>query len=578
MPVRRTIPGRAGPAPARATVDGHGRFGDLETVRRATGAGWLLVATLTAGCGATPSDEPTGATAEAVYSEPVAGCDEASIRAGAPASAQPLLDRAYAWVDAGIMYCQCVEAGTSGYRADCSGFVSYVWSQATPGNTTYAFPGGPWDNGHATAIGWQDLTIGDALNFGGDVNAGTGHVMLFGGWTDSSHSQLCAIEESSTGTPAHISKHKLSDPGSWWGGSGTFQSIFQPIRKAGYVPTPPDSPPKGYLDGVDCSQIHGWAQDPDAPTQSISVHVYLDGPAGAAGAIGVPLTADVDRADLCSALGSCNHGFTLTPPRGLLDNQPHEVHAYGIDTAGGANAELSQSPISLDCPPPPAPSGVKRWVTGPAIFSAWKFSYTYDVAHYDDSVVTAYPDGPAWPDAPDLVQADDGTPEVWLIDGSVRRHVVDPASMSAWRLDTGAVTQMPAAQVYAYAQGVDFRAAPFLVMGSGPSVYVLDDPIGWGGAGGSAGASGNSGAAGATGNAGASWTGAGGGAGSAGTTDEDGGTRQAARTVGDAAGCAVAGHSPAKRDARWLFALLGALALARLRHARGEEFRARQSR
>ncbi len=526
---------------------------------------WVLVAALlVSACGGAPDWEDVGTTSEP-YSAPVSACTKAAIRSAAPASAQGMLDRAYAWVDAGIMYCQCTEAGTSGYRADCSGFVSYVWSLPTPGNTTKMFPNGPYDNGRATAITWSDLTIGVALNFAGSVSAGTGHVMLFGGWLDSAHTKFCSIEESHTGTAAHISNHSLGDQGSWWGGSGTFKSIFQPIRKAGYTPTLPDSPPKGYLDSAACTAVTGWSQDPDTPKKSINVHVYFDGKAGASGATGIKTTANVSRQDLCGPLGSCNHGFSLDPPRGLLDGNPHPVYAYGIDSAGGPNKLLTNSPKTLDCPPPAAPllpaQGVLRHVTDPTVFSAWQFSYTYDVAHYPDSTVSSYPVGPDWPATPTVVQADDGTPEVWVIDGMVRRHVTNPASLKAWRL--GSVETWPAAQVYSYPQAVDFRPEPFLVMGSGPAVYVLDDPLAPPSAGGAGGTTGTGGVA---GGAGAAWSvdgGAWGGAGGSGTT----GSGERSRVIGDSSGgCSVRGtDAPGRSTPFWLLAGLLLLVAERRR-------------
>lgn len=535
-----------------------------------SGAWGFLVLALATACGSAPesADDALGTTSEP-YSAPVSGCTKAAIRAAAPPSAQGMLDRAYAWVDAGIMYCQCTEAGTSGYRADCSGYVSYIWSLPTPGNSTKMFPNGPYDNGRATAINWSDLTIGDALNFAGSVSAGTGHVMLFGGWMDSSHNQFCSIEESSTGTPAHISHHSLGDPGSWWGGSGSFKSIFQPIRKAGYVPTPPNSPPKGYLDSASCDKVTGWSQDPDVPKQSIDVHVYFNGKAGASGALGIKTKANVSRQDLCGPLGSCNHGFSLEPPRSLLDGQPHDVFAYGIDSAGGPNTLLTNSPRTLDCPPPAAPltpaEGVLRHVTDPTAFSAWKFSYTYDVAHYPDSTVGSYTVGPDWPATPTVVQADDGTPEVWVLDGKVRRHVIDPASLSAWRF--GSVETWPAAQVYSYPQAVDFRPGPFLVMGSGAAVYVLDDPLtppstGTGGAGGGTGSGGANGSA---GSGGAAWAdgGTAGGAGGSGTTGSGEHSRVMTSSSG---GCSLGGSSaPGKRAPLWLLVGVAVLVVGRRR-------------
>ena len=47
------------------------------------------------------------------------------------------------------------------------------------------------------------------------------------------------------------------------------------VTPHGIVPS--NRPPRGYLDGVACDGIHGWAQDPDAATASINVHVYIDG-------------------------------------------------------------------------------------------------------------------------------------------------------------------------------------------------------------------------------------------------------------------------------------------------------------
>ncbi len=108
------------------------------------------------------------------------------------------------------------------------------------------------------------------------------------------------------------------------------------------------------------------------------------------------------------------------------------------------------------------------------VFAAWRFSYLRSVAREADAALTALPVGADIPAAPELVQADDGTPEVWLLDGTSRRHVKDPASMAAWQLDFAAVVKAPAAKVYAYAKGPDWPEAPFLAEGSGPAVYFID--------------------------------------------------------------------------------------------------------
>jgi GH25 family lysozyme M1 (1,4-beta-N-acetylmuramidase) len=240
---------------------------------------------------------------------------------------------------------------------------------------------------------------------------------------------------------------------------------------------PPDTPPRGYLDVADCDSVRGWAQDPDAPNDPIHVDLYFNGTAGAPGAAGLRTLANVHRDDLCTAIGSCDHGFVVPIPLGMQDGASHEVHAYGIDTAGGNNPELP-STKTFQCPnaaPPLAPdAGVLRHVTSPAAMTAWGFSSLLDVAPEPDSVVSSYGQSADWQDAPELVQADDGTPEVWLLDGEVRRHVISPDSLAAWHRSFSEVKKLPADQVYAYAKGLDLPATPFLVKGTGPAIYVLD--------------------------------------------------------------------------------------------------------
>ncbi|MBI5480314.1 MAG: hypothetical protein HY906_15730, partial [Deltaproteobacteria bacterium] len=122
---------------------------------------------------------------------------------------------------------------------------------------------------------------------------------------------------------------------------------------------------------------------------------------------------------------------------------------------------------------------MKRWVTDPTSFATWKLTYD-DVALLDPATVAAWPDGPDMPATPVVVQADDGTPAVWVIDAgpgrpSQRRHVIDPASLAAWRF-AGAVATRPAAEVYANPVGLPWRPAPFAFQASGrPQVHLLDD-------------------------------------------------------------------------------------------------------
>ncbi|MBM4378380.1 MAG: hypothetical protein FJ086_03630 [Deltaproteobacteria bacterium] len=180
------------------------------------------------------------------------------------------------------------------------------------------------------------------------------------------------------------------------------------------------------------------------------------------------------------ALGSCAHGFDLAVPVAFRDGIPRPVHAYTFDGATGAPVELPGSPRTLQAPPPALPPGVRRHVVDPAAFAAWRFSYPW-VARAPDAAVAAVPEGSPFPAAPLYVQADDGTPEVWMVDGAERRHVASEASAAAWQLDLSVVARWPAAQVYALSQGKPWRATPFVFKGSNGAVYVMDEPAGTGG-------------------------------------------------------------------------------------------------
>jgi MYXO-CTERM domain-containing protein len=397
----------------------------------------------------------------------------ALLLAPAPAAAISRCDviaDAQSWVDAQVPYSQgpwgsyCAwdycytdpRRGNQCYRSDCSGFVSATWGLAAPGLTTYTI------DTVSHEIGWDELEPGDA------VVKYDQHIMLFKEWAGGS--TFYVYEEYLCGSPASIRLHDRNS-----------MSGYVPIRYDHIEPC--NAPPRGYLDAAGCDAVTGWAQDTDASDAPIAVHLYFNGAAGDPAATAFAITADVHRDDLCSAIGSCNHGFTYAVPPRLRDGQAHPVHAYGIDTAGGANAELADSPRSFTCPPPTPPldaaHGVKRWVTDPAAFDAWRLAYP-DVALLDPAVVAAYPDGPNLPAAPAVVQADDGTPEVWVIDAvaghpATRRHVIDPASLTAWKFG-GTVARRPAAEVYQNPVGLPWRPAPFAFQGNGqPQVYLLDD-------------------------------------------------------------------------------------------------------
>ncbi len=238
----------------------------------------------------------------------------------------------------------------------------------------------------------------------------------------------------------------------------------------------PNARPRGYLDAASCDGIRGWAQDPDAPDAPIDVHLYFGGPAGDPMAHGRSTRADVHREDLCSVIGSCAHGFSMRPPRSFMDGVARPVHAYGIDTEGGRNPQLASSPRMLTCDPPALPldppDGVLRWIPSPEVMSAWGLAFE-DIAPVGDAALAPYEAGRDWPDALELVRAeDDGA--VYVVDGAYRRHVESPAVMAAWGFSFDAVRVVTADERDALREGAPWRPEPFLVRGEGHPVYVVD--------------------------------------------------------------------------------------------------------
>lgn len=131
------------------------------------------------------------------------------------------------------------------------------------------------------------------------------------------------------------------------------------------VPTTPSTPgspttvdkkraPYGWLDSVGCSVAEGWSYDEDTPTAATQVHFYVDG------AWGGFATANGERPDLASAVGSTEHGFVWNLPAHYMDGRQHSIRAYGIDTtiANTNNKELYGSPKTFQCSSAYAPAAV----------------------------------------------------------------------------------------------------------------------------------------------------------------------------------------------------------------------------
>lgn len=240
----------------------------------------------------------------------------------------------------------------------------------------------------------------------------------------------------------------------------------------GDAPMCPSRAPIGSLDSADCTHVVGWTQDPDVPTQSIGVLLAFDGIYPDPDAKYTNTIADVDRPDVGKVVGSSNHGFDVPTPYGLFDDEEHPVLAAGKDSADLRSALLVGNP-KFKCAPNP-PKSSKRHVADPMTFAAWKFSEFDDLMNVSDSVLAGFTESGAIDFSPALVQADDKSPEVWLVDGKTRRWVTSPASARAWHFDLSTVKIVPAAQVKALALGPPLRFRPMLAKGTSDAIYLLD--------------------------------------------------------------------------------------------------------
>ncbi|WP_448319455.1 peptidoglycan-binding protein [Streptomyces sp. CO7] len=141
---------------------------------------------------------PRNGGAQAAPMRETAARDRAGLR---PVSRGEIIERARRWTEAGVPY-DMERNWADGYRQDCSGFVSMAWD--LPGN---AWTGNLDD--YAVRISHEELSPGDILLFHNDADPQTGsHVVIFGGWTDYTHTRYVAYEQ----TRPHAVRRVLDHP------------------------------------------------------------------------------------------------------------------------------------------------------------------------------------------------------------------------------------------------------------------------------------------------------------------------------------------------------------------------------
>jgi uncharacterized protein (TIGR03382 family) len=246
---------------------------------------------------------------------------------------------------------------------------------------------------------------------------------------------------------------------------------------SGDAPNCPGIAPRGFLDVATCEQLAGWTQDEDVSTSAIPVRLVFGGPLGV-GSEYVPVMADNERGDLCTAIGSCNHGFNVAVPPLKRNGEPHEVWAYGADNYGGFTVPLANSGTVIRCAPLATPldpsSSVRRHITNDDAFKAWKWTW-WDLNLPGADIANTFVDGTALPDVPRVVSID-GAAAVYVVDGPLLRHLRNQESIAAWRITPEMMEAVSSADVSGLTIGAKWPAAPYVMVDGAqePKSYILD--------------------------------------------------------------------------------------------------------
>ncbi|MCF3135762.1 peptidoglycan-binding protein [Streptomyces olivochromogenes] len=215
-----TLPGRFGGHPAA-----RGALVVAAAASAALGAGGPAVA-LTASHAPHRPGDPTDGEPDTPQGTkaPLHGPAGKPVEPGTPGKAPTttrteIINRAKTWVAAQVPY-SMDSYWSDGYRQDCSGYVSMAWALQSNEWT------GSLDQ-FGVKIKKDDLQPGDILLFHNPDNPEKGsHVVIFGGWTDYTHTYYTAYEQ----TPPHT--RRLATPYAYWSNSDK----YVPYRYKGLAP------------------------------------------------------------------------------------------------------------------------------------------------------------------------------------------------------------------------------------------------------------------------------------------------------------------------------------------------------
>ncbi len=182
--------------------------------------------------------------------------------------------------------------------------------------------------------------------------------------------------------------------------------------------------------------VKGWTFDADDPGASLSVHVYIGGPAGTPGAEAHVIGADKPRPDVNAAHGvPGNHGFdsTLTTAK----RGPQQVCVYAINRGGGANAGLGCLTMTITEPAGPNHDPIGSYENGSGgRGTVWVKGWSFDANDPAASLpMHVYIGGPAGTPGAEshVISADRPRPDINTAHGVPGNHGFDATLTTAKR-------------------------------------------------------------------------------------------------------------------------------------------------
>src|SRR5262249_54953129 len=121
--------------------------------------------------------------------------------------------------------------------------------------------------------------------------------------------------------------------------------------------------------------ITGYVQDPDTPTKSSQVLLFIVNKKWKT------FTANVNRPDLTTTLGSPNHGFSI--PLSQLPAGVHRLDVYAVDSLDKSTHPIGTTTVSNNNPPTGAvesltASGIVGYAVDPDTKKPLQIRYTID--------------------------------------------------------------------------------------------------------------------------------------------------------------------------------------------------------